>query len=75
VSGVGEGREHTIRPPQQRTNQLQRLKLLRITPINSQEMQEVIRDNLAVDVIFWPSFLQYPKCFGEMLVQCDCFVS
>jgi hypothetical protein len=37
-------------------------------------MQKVIRDDLPIDVIFRPSFLQYSKCFGEMLVQCDCFV-
>jgi hypothetical protein len=62
-------KRHTICPTQQRRDQLQRLKLLRITPINAQEVQKVVRDNLPVDVIFRPPFLQYSKCFGEMLVQ------
>ena len=63
------GVSHTVGPSQQGRDQLQRLELLRITPINAQEVQKVVCDDLAVDIIFRSSLLQYSECFGEMLVQ------
>lgn len=68
-------RSHTICPPQQRRDELQRLKLLRITPVYTEEMQKVIRDNLPIDVVLRPSLFEYPQCFGEVLVECYGFVA
>lgn len=38
-------------------------------------MQEVIRDDLLVDVIFWPSLFQYAQGLGEVLVEGDGLVA
>lgn len=64
----------TISPPQQRRNQLQRLKLLRIAAVNAQEMQEVIGDDLTIDIILWSALLQDAQGFGEVLIQRDRFM-
>ena len=48
----------TITPAQQRRDQLQRLELLWIRPVDGQEMKEVVGHNLPVYVVFWPSLFQ-----------------
>jgi hypothetical protein len=37
-------------------------------------MEEVVRDDLLVDVVFWSPFFEYAQRFGEMFVQCHGFV-
>jgi len=54
---------------------LQCLKLFRVASINAQEMQEIVCNDLPVDIIFWPPFLQNAQRLGEMLVQRDCLMS
>lgn len=48
---------HTLRPTQQRRDELQRLKLLGITPIQTEEVEEIVCDDLLVDVVFWSALL------------------
>lgn len=50
----------TIRPAQQHADKLQRLELLRVTPIKGQKMQEVVRDDLAIDIVLRSALLQDP---------------
>lgn len=48
----------TITPAQQRRDQLQRLELLWVRPVDGQEMKEVVRHDLPVYIVFWPSLFQ-----------------
>lgn len=38
-------------------------------------MQEIVCNDLPVDIVFWPPFLQNAQRLGEMLVQRDCLMS
>lgn len=48
----------TFRPAEQGGNELQHLKLLGIAPVEHEELQEVIRHNLPVDIVLWLAALQ-----------------
>jgi hypothetical protein len=75
VRDWGDGRSHTIRPAQQCRDKLQCFKFLWITSVQAEEMQEVIRDDLLVDIVFGSSFFEYAQGFGKMFVQSNGFVS
>lgn len=64
----------TIRPAQQRSNQLQCFELLRIRPVYRQEVNKVICNNLSVNVVFGSPLFQYSEGFRKMLVERYSFV-
>lgn len=65
----------TFCPAQQRRDELKGLEFLGIGAIDGEEVEEVIRDDLAVDIVFRAAFFQYAKRFGKVLIERYGFVA
>jgi len=64
-----------VRPAQQRRDKLQDLELLRVRPVECEEVQKVVRHELAVDHVLWLSLAEEAQGLCEVVVEDDGLVS
>jgi hypothetical protein len=54
---------------------LKDLEFLGIRAVELEEVQEVVGDEVAVDIVLWPAALEEAESFGEVVVEDDGLVT